>query len=346
MAKKRKLGEIGILIIGIVAVLFSFAIVFAVHFSRTDFKNDRELPGVDYHFVMVSKAVADPFWREVYDGAREAAAECNAVVELDGPAIENAGEELSGLDRAIAASVDGIISHVTDASLAGEYIDKAVEHGIPVFTLGNDAPASKRQSFIGINSYNLGLEWGRQVIAAAAGKPAEVAMLLGSQGSDSVNTNATAEGLMYSGLVNALKSHPEITVSSRQVDRTDMFGTEQVIKELVREEASVNIILCTTADETVSAAETLISLNKVGKIKLIGYHDGRKILDYISKNVLFATASGSAYQMGYQSVKAMVELKRTGSTNLYITAPITVITAENVSAFLEAAEGRRFDNAP
>lgn len=343
MGGKRQPVEIRLLVISIIVLLLAFAVVFAAHFSATDFENDRTLPTADYHFVMVSKSVADPYWQEIYNGARDAAAECNAVVELSGPQVENADDELNALDCAIAARVDGIITHVTDASLAEAYIDKATDENIPVFTVENDAPSSKRQSFIGINSYKLGQEWGKQVIAAAAGRQAQVAMLINRQSSDDLSSGTSAEDLMYSGLMNAVKDNPEITVISRQVDPAEPFGTEQVIKDIILEDTDVNIILCTTAEKTVSAAETLISLNKVGKISLIGYHDSRKILDYINKNVLYATASGNAYQMGYQSVKAMVELKRTGSTNLYITAPITVITAENVSEFLKAEKGRGGD---
>lgn len=336
---KKGTGETRSLIIGITVLLFSFAAIFAVHFSREKFSGKFEETAAEYHFIMVSKGVTDPFWQEVYSGAKAAAAECGAVVELDGPAIEDADEELSSLDRAIAARVDGIITHVTDAALAVKYIDKAEKKGIPVFAVGTDAPTSKRQSFIGINSYNLGLEWGKQVIAAADGQPAEVVMLSSRNDSnEDSDGSATAEGLMYSGVVNALKDYPEIVVRSSKVDRNDPFGTEKVIKNLLREEPGINIVLCTTADETVSAAETLITLNKVGKVRLIGYHNSREILDYIKKGVLFATVYGDAYQMGYQSVKAMVELKKTGSTNLYITTPITVITEKNVSSFLEDAE--------
>lgn len=334
MEKKKQPHEAAIIAVGSILILLLFISAFIFHFSFTRFEGGENPSPAAYHLVMVGKAKEDPFWKEVYRGAQAAAGESGVAVEIVAPAIENGKKELAYLDMAVATKVDGIITHVTDSADSKIYIDKAVAKGIPTFTIETDSPASMRQSFIGVNSYNLGIEWGKQLIAAAEGKPLKVAMLVGKPlPGDGPDSKGTAEGLMYSGVVDTVRDYPEITISSYDVDRSEPFGTEEVIKKLMQEE-DINFILCTTADGTVSAAETLINMNKVGKIGLIGYHDSQEILEYIKKDVLYATVSVNAYQMGYNSIKAMVELKESGGTNLYITTPITVITVQNVSGYL------------
>lgn len=264
------------------------------------------------------------------------------ALEIVGSDIEKEESELAYLDMAIAAKVDGIITHVTHSNAAKDYIDKAVGKGIPSFTLETDSPESMRRSFIGVNSYNLGTEWGKQLIDLAQGEPLRAVMLVGKQGeADGLTSEETAEGLMYSGVLDAVREHANITVDSCGVDRSEPFGTEEALKALIREETA-DVIICTTADGAVSAAETLINMNMVGKIRLVGYHDSKEILNYIKKGILYATVSVDAYQMGYRSVQAMAELKKNGGTNQYITTPVTVITAQNISEYLNdeaSAEG-------
>ena len=48
-----------------------------------------------------------------------------------------------------------------------ELIDLASQKGIPVVTLLNDNTASKRCSFVGIGGYEIGREYGGQVIQIA-----------------------------------------------------------------------------------------------------------------------------------------------------------------------------------
>lgn len=327
--------------VGAVTLLF-FIPVFCLLLSFTRFEVKAPSEPADYHFVLVGKALEDPFWKEIYRGARAAAEKNNVALEIVGSDIEKEESELAYLDMAIAAKVDGIITHVTHSNAAKDYIDKAVGKGIPSFTLETDSPESMRRSFIGVNSYNLGTEWGKQLIDLAQGEPLRAVMLVGKQGeADGLTSEETAEGLMYSGVLDAVREHANITVDSCGVDRSEPFGTEEALKALIREETA-DVIICTTADGTVSAAETLINMNMVGKIRLVGYHDSKEILNYIKKGILYATVSVDAYQMGYRSVQAMAELKKNGGTNQYITTPVTVITAQNISEYLNdeaSAEG-------
>ena len=65
---------------------------------------------------------------------------------------------------AIASGVDGIIVTADESEEMTALIDRAMSEGIPVVTLYGDNTQSVRCSFVGVGSYNLGREYGRQVV--------------------------------------------------------------------------------------------------------------------------------------------------------------------------------------
>ena len=49
-------------------------------------------------------------------------------------------------------------------------INKAIDKGIPVFTVDTDAPRSKRLTYIGTNNYNAGIFMGKLVKSILGGE--------------------------------------------------------------------------------------------------------------------------------------------------------------------------------
>ena len=68
----------------------------------------------------------------------------------------------------MTSGVDGILVESDESDEMSELIDEAVDRGIPVVTLYGDNTHSARCSFVGVGSYNLGREYGRQVLKLAA----------------------------------------------------------------------------------------------------------------------------------------------------------------------------------
>ena len=116
------------------------------------------------YYVMIVDDRKDSFWQAVYQGAYEAGQEENIYVELLGENLSREYEKTDLMRIAIASEVDGIIVVADESDSMTELIDTATEEGIPVVTLYSDNTKSKRCSYVGIGSYNLGREYGRQVL--------------------------------------------------------------------------------------------------------------------------------------------------------------------------------------
>jgi ribose transport system substrate-binding protein len=112
--------------------------------------------------VLISDNRKSYFWKSVYEGAKDALNE-NSYIEMLG---NNLSMEYSTADLmriAINSKVDGIILEADESAEITELINEANDADIPVITAVNDNNTSTRKSFVGVNSYNLGLAYGQQV---------------------------------------------------------------------------------------------------------------------------------------------------------------------------------------
>jgi ABC-type sugar transport system substrate-binding protein len=113
----------------------------------------------------------------------------------DHPALEQAGQVFgvkttiagpNGLDiPALVAAVEqtaarrpaGMLVVGWDPSALIPAINAAVDAGIPVVCIDADVPASKRLAFVGTDWRDIGVEQGRAMVAALAGRKGKVALL-------------------------------------------------------------------------------------------------------------------------------------------------------------------------
>ena len=151
---------------------------------------------------MITEDRKPDFWQSVYRGAYERGQAENVYVDLLG---EHLSQEYSRSDLmliAMTSGVDGILVESDESDEMSELIDEAVDRGIPVVTLYGDNTHSARCSFVGVGSYNLGREYGRQVLKLAAAEdtenPLKVAVLMNAHALNS------AQNIVCSGIQDAL----------------------------------------------------------------------------------------------------------------------------------------------
>jgi len=320
----------------LVTTVFMF---YNINKSMTDNETGIGTPNIqkkfDYHFVIIAENTKDPFWTSIKKGVERASEDFNVAVEFNGPDVSNAEEQKKAMDIAIASKVDGIAVYVWDEQQTGELINYAVEQEIPAVTVGTDAKESMRSAFIGVNSYNEGNQLGR-MIPAAIGDHGEVVILVSSNPiGRKVNQN-----LIISGINDVIKNYPDIKITTIEYNNLNVLDLEDTIRNILNSMPELDAIVCTTATETTAVAQRLIDLNKVGH-KIIGYGNSPEILRYIDREVIFGAVSADFEQMGYDTVRALVDIKQKGRTSAYFMADLQVITKKNVSQYM-GVEG--YDN--
>jgi ribose transport system substrate-binding protein len=149
--------------------------------------------------------------------------------------------------------------------------------------------------------------------------------------------DSTIQNLIVSGINDAVEKYPEIRLTNIDTSGKGYAGVEDAASDVLQSRPDIGFIVCTTSNDTEIVAQRLIDLNKVG-FNVIGIGDSRPILNNISKGVIYGTIAKDAEKMGYDSIKALVELKRSGRASAYYPADIRSITQQNVSLFLNSSE--------
>ncbi|NLL70843.1 MAG: sugar ABC transporter substrate-binding protein [Epulopiscium sp.] len=285
-----------------------------------------------YHFTMIYKDTDDSVWFSIKKGVEKASKEFNVAVEFNGSNSLSKDEMLKYFEIGIASKVDGIITYVWDEEKASSLIERAVNQGIPVITMGSDAKDSKRAAFVGVNTYHTGIQLGRMLIAATGGQ-GEVAVFDDAEQQEKV----LVQNLMMLGIRDAIQQYPDIHISTIEYNNSDFLGIEDAIGHVLSGNSQYSTIVCTSEKETTVVAERLVDLNKVG-YHIIGYGDSSELLRYIEKGVVFGTVTTNFEQMGYDTIRAMVDIKEKGRTSAYFTVDTSLITKNNVSEYIKAGE--------
>ena len=241
---------------------------------------------------------------------------------------------------AMSSGVDGIFVESDESDEMSQMIDEAVERGIPVVTLYGDNTHSALCSFVSVGSYNLGREYGREVLKLASVSestaPMTVAVLVNAHALNS------AQNIVCSGIQDALEQEkirgPEIELSLITVDDTNTFSVEESIRDIFMNEKLPDIIICLNELSTTCVYQAVVDYNSVGEVAILGYDDTDTILKAIERNVVNATISIDTEQMGAFCVDALQEYYRFGYTSQYFTADVTIIDQNNVGEYLQAQE--------
>lgn len=320
-------------------------------FYMSNFRTKQESYEYDKYYVMITDNYKSDFWKSIYKGAVDYAKEEGIFVELLGQNIsgEYSCEELMRI--AIASRVDGIIVYANESDEMTELINEATDNSIPVVTLYSDNTRSSRMSYVGVGSYNIGREYGKQINNIVREKrrdsiesenigqrsPLEIAVLVNAGVGDS------GQNIIISAIQDCLRqvniTDSEYNISTVTIDNTNAFSVEESIRDIFLMENVPDVILCLNELDTVCAYQAVVDFNKVGRVNILGYYDSDAIVNAVDRGVLYATVSIDTRQLGEYSVKALNDYYEYGNTSQYYTADITLISQDNVADFLKKEDG-------
>lgn len=281
----------------------------------------------EYHFYFIAQNSVDPFWKEAINGAQQAAKDNNVVVEFNSPRFNDPDEELKYLDIATISRVDGIITHASNSQDFTDAIDNAYNNKIPVITFENDDSESKRYAFVGTNNFIVGCEAARLLTEATGGK-ANIAVI----SSNESDQNAVEHNLKMNGFMNIIKNFPEMKVIKTYTSKMGILSAEEITQKIIDSEDDINAIFTFSSADTLGSAQLIVDRNKVGSIVLVGYGSSDEILRYIDKGIIFGTVASDSYEMGYKSIKAMVDIKEGKNVPGFIDTEVKVIKKDNLES--------------
>lgn len=337
--KWKKLIDIGIVALAALLLLIGVGMVYHEKAKKEAGVETKDRTDYRYHVAIISENPTDSFWKKIYQGAKDAG-------KKDQILIENFGETLSGeysteelMEMAIAAKVDGIIVQVSDEEAVTEQINKAAVRDIPVITIRSDAPASKRVSFVSGNDYAIGEMYGNQISNIAQkkadeeGRKIRVTVLLNSE-----ERNASPNVIFTAISETTASIASKIELTSKVIDNTGMFESEENIRNLILDSSYPDIIVCMSSVDTSSAIQCVVDYNKVGQTSIIGYYAQKDTLEGIQKGIVESSVLINPIEWGKTAEQGMQEYFENRHISEYLTVSPELITADNIEKYTEQKE--------
>ncbi len=325
---KRALRIIALSILLMVIVAIGSAVVYNSLRDRMPGILQDEALEYEGHYAYIVTGEDEDFWKSVYNAAFDEASKSKVYLEdmSDSLGVNYGDTDL--LRVAVNSKVDGIIyGGVTDTK-AEELINKAVSEGIGVVLLQNDIESTLRQSFVGVNNYELGQMYASQIVEIMASEDElaqkKVYVLTdrnASEGATNVITMAIED---YFSEKYPRFPLPDINIIG--INTEDSFSVEEDIRNLFLDEENLpDIMLCLSSLYTQCAYQAIVDQNKVGDVQVVGYFAGRSVLEAVNKQIIYSTVSIDTWEMGRYSIQALNEFRQTGYTNSYMPVSTQVI---------------------
>jgi len=343
----------------ILIMLFSFIIVLGAGILVMFYYYKTISPGestkeYDQYYVMIADDQSE-YWKAIYESAYEKGQQLNIYVDLMGKDLLQEYSKTELMKIAIASNVDGIILAADESEEMKELIDEAVAEGIMVVTVQGDNPNSKRCSYVSVGTYDLGIEYGKQIISLAreriAGKDGKENGYYDKSGyyitGDNkidvavlVDVEDSAQNVIRLAIQEKVEEEKDldVSVSFSPIEQQYEFAEEEAIRDIFMNTKQPDIIVCLSEQSTVCAYQTVVDYNKVGQVDILGYYVSESILNAIDRGVVYSTLTVDTEQLGAHCVEALEEYSRMGNTSQFFTVGTSVINKDNVVDYLGGDE--------
>lgn len=337
MKKKDAFRTVLVVITALLAVVLTVAIIQLITTNR-QMSNASEYGGVNTkkyskHYVLIVEDPDSETCRELLEGCRRKGELKDAYIELLGTDFGEQYTRLEQINMAIEMDVDGIIVEAEESEEFEKAINEANINHIPVVTVGQDCMDSKRISYVGIGGYDLGREYGREIIRNATKSDKKVLILMDMDADDSMQNiiyNGIHETLINEG--NHLKMDLEIVAINGQ----SYFTADESIRSILTNmEVLPDFVVCLSEQDTQIMSNAIVEYNIVGEIDVLGFYASDSILQGIDKKILTATVAINYGLMGEACVDALTEYNTTGVVNGYFLIDVHTVNSSNIKEYME-----------
>ena len=329
MSKKRPLPAEAVLMAVSVVIFGAFLALVFYYYGTALGETQEEINELNReysrHYEMIVGNSNSALWDDVYERAKEEAAENDALLSFRKADWNREYDKNDYVDMCIASRSDGIILEYNGEEGLADKIDEAAAKGIPVVTILNDPNRSARQSYVGVNDYQMGQAYGSQV-AQLVDDSTESILILSNRERELEKNQLYAQ--IYSA-ASAKAGSRGIQVREQNLISKNQFAVEEAVRNIFQSpDGPPDILVCLDEVTTECAYQAMIDYNLVGEIDIIGYYASEAILDAVQKGLIPVTIYMDAEQIARYSIEALTEFHESGRSNTYYTVDLNFVTEQ------------------
>jgi len=282
---------------------------------------------------VVLKALDNPFFVAMYEGARAEAARREVIASFRAPSDLDDIEGQAARARTLVRSGKSdcyVVNPINGTNVVPAFRGSPQ----PVVNVDSplDRPAAKRAgmrvlTYIGTDDAAAGALAAAEM-ARAVGGPGEVALLAGNR--DSRNSALRLSGFSRAAAGTGLR------IVARIVADYDRAKAQLAARRVLQEHPRVAGFFAANDVMALGIADVLEALGKAHAVEVIGVDAIPEALDAVRSGLLTATVAQYPYAMGRMAIEACVAASRHKTLPVRVNAPIVLVTKRNLGAVAAA----------
>ncbi|MEM6428337.1 MAG: sugar ABC transporter substrate-binding protein [Deinococcota bacterium] len=283
--------------------------------------------------VVAHGGANNPFWVVVFNAVNDACADFGVSCTYDAPDTFDLPLMAQMIDSAVARGPDALIVSLPDVATLGEPIERAIEQGIPVFSINSGSDIFQDLGIlrhIGQTEYEAGLGAGRRFAALGGTQGVCVSHEQGNLALD-LRCEGFADG--FGGPVEVIAS-----VSS---DDSELYS---LMDSYLANNPDVDTILAVGPQPGQPAARLLQDLGKDGEVLLGAFDLSPILLEAVGDGTVSFLVDQQQYLQGYLAIQSAVlydQYKLLNGAEIILTGP-GFVDASNYQDVIDlSAQGKR-----
>jgi len=285
-------------------------------------------PAEPLTFGLVTKALNNPFWEMMHEGALSVA-EANSVelVYLAPTKANNLEEQTRLVDDLIAQKVDGIVLVPVDSTGIVPAIERANEAGIPVALANTKATGGEFITFSAVENYDA-MSMLAEHAVKTIGESGKVIILEGTAGAQTAIDRKA-------GVDDTLAKYPDIEVLASQTADFQRAMGLTVMENLLQAYPEITAVIACNDEMALGAIEALDAAGRLADTMVFGFDGNNDALNAVSEGRMLATCHQNPQLQAGDAVQALLDYLAGKEVAERIQTTATLVTKDNVADFLK-----------
>ncbi len=280
-----------------------------------------------YRFAFVTNNSSD-FWNIAEKGLRKAEKDFGVKVDMFRPLKGEIADQQRFLEDIMVQSFDGVaISPINPDAMTGTFDKVAAK--MPLVCQDSDAPKSKRNVYVGTNNVQAGRAAGAaaiEALRAANITKGKIAIFVGRM--DMQNAIERKQGVDET-----LGKLPGFEILPVYLDKTDRALAKKNVEDALASHPDLAVLMGIWSYNGPCMAGAVRTSSRKEKPVMIVFDEEEETLKAVQDGAIFATIVQRPFQFGYQSIKALKDLKDGKTVPPVVDTGILTIKKENVTQF-------------
>jgi ribose transport system substrate-binding protein len=293
-------------------------------------KRQSSAPGASegsYKFAFVTNNSSD-FWNIGEKGLRKAEKDLGVKVEMFRPLKGEVADQQRFLEDIVVQGYAGVAISPINPDAMTEVFNRVAAR-IPLVTTDSDAPKSARKVYVGTNNVEAGRVAGntaKAALTAAHVTKGKVALFVGRM--DMQNAIERKQGLD-----DTLGKVPGLEILPVFLDHADRALAKKNVEDALARYPDLVLAIGIWSYNGPCVADAVRASTRKEKPVLVVFDEEEETLKSVKDGLIAATIVQRPFEFGYQSVKALKELRDGKTLPAMINTGIRVIDGSSVDAF-------------